>query len=164
MHRIFLKTGQPRRLLPFIFSLFKQTSLQFYTKICEKMSIQFTVPGFKPTTSGSWVSPHNHWIRAPPSAQRFILCQRINFCGKRRLEDVYDVSIQCAFFILDRCLGRDDIMMKAAQSDVLFTHNSVAQRTKWCFHYSRYYLQEVVGGLLVVWPYSAKFCHYGKMS
>ena len=156
--------GQPRRLLPFIFSLFKQTSLQFYTKnIWKNVHPSYSA---RIQTHDLWIMslPHNHWIRAPPSAQKFLLCQRINFCGKRRLEDVYDVSIQCAFFILDRCLGRDDIMMKAAQSDVLFTHNSVAERTKWCFHYSRYYLQEVVGGLLVVWPYSAKFCHYGKMS
>ena len=29
------------------------------------MSIQYTVPGFEPTTFGTWVSSHNHLTRAP---------------------------------------------------------------------------------------------------
>ena len=32
----------------------------FTTNICEKMSIQYTVLGFDPTTFGTWVSSHNH--------------------------------------------------------------------------------------------------------
>ena len=34
------------------FGLFKQTLQIFTTNICEKMSIQYTVPGFEPTTFG----------------------------------------------------------------------------------------------------------------
>ena len=46
----------------FIFGLFKQTSLQFLQQINVKnvISIQYTVPGFKPTTFGMWASSHNH--------------------------------------------------------------------------------------------------------
>ena len=32
----------------------------FTTNICEKMSIQYMVPGFEPMTFGTWVSSHNH--------------------------------------------------------------------------------------------------------
>ena len=45
----------------FIFGLFKQTSLQFLQQIyMKKMSIQYTVQGFKPTTFILRVSSHNH--------------------------------------------------------------------------------------------------------
>ena len=37
----------------FIFGLFKQTSLQFLQQIYVKMSIQYTVQGFEPTTFGT---------------------------------------------------------------------------------------------------------------
>ena len=47
----FLKKNWPTPAsFSFIFGLFKQTLQFFTTNICEKMSIQFTVPGFKPTT------------------------------------------------------------------------------------------------------------------
>ena len=58
--------GQPRPLLSFIFGLFKHTPLQFFTtKIIEKMSIQYTVLGFEPTTYGPRTSSHNHLTRTP---------------------------------------------------------------------------------------------------
>ena len=47
-------------LFSFIFGLFKQTIQIFITNICEKMSIQYLAPGFKPTTFGTWVSSHDH--------------------------------------------------------------------------------------------------------
>ena len=43
-----------------IFGLFKQTLQIFATKYMWKMSIQYTVPGFEPTTLVMWVSSHNH--------------------------------------------------------------------------------------------------------
>ena len=57
---IFFKNGPTPASFLFIFGLFKQTLLQFLQQICEKMSIQYTVPGFEPTTFRSWVSSHNH--------------------------------------------------------------------------------------------------------
>ena len=50
---LFSKNGTDPGLFHHLFLVFiKQTSLQFLQKIgiCEKMSIQFTVPGFEPTT------------------------------------------------------------------------------------------------------------------
>ena len=44
---VFLKMGQLWHLLSFIFGLFNQTSLQFYSIYMWKMSIQYTVPGFE---------------------------------------------------------------------------------------------------------------------
>ena len=44
----FLKNGPTLAYFSFIFGLFKQTLQFFTTNICEKMSIQYTVPGFKP--------------------------------------------------------------------------------------------------------------------
>ena len=57
---------QRRPLLLFIFGLFKQTSSQYFTtNTCEKMSIQYTVPGFKPRTFITWVSSNNYLTSAP---------------------------------------------------------------------------------------------------
>ena len=42
------------------FGLFKQTLQIFTTNICEKMSIQYTVPGFEPMTFRMQVSSRNH--------------------------------------------------------------------------------------------------------
>ena len=39
-------------LFSFIIGLFKQTLNFFTTNICEKMSIQYMVPGIEPTTFG----------------------------------------------------------------------------------------------------------------
>ena len=44
-----LKNGPAPASFSFIFGLF-QTNI---TNICEKMSIQYTVPGFEPTTFGT---------------------------------------------------------------------------------------------------------------
>ena len=50
----FLKNGPTPASFSFIFGLFKQTSLQFLQQIyVEKMSIQFTLLGFEPTTFGT---------------------------------------------------------------------------------------------------------------
>ena len=47
----FLKNGPTPASFLFIFGLFKQTSLQFLQQIyVKKMSIQYMVPGFEPTT------------------------------------------------------------------------------------------------------------------
>ena len=48
----FLKGPTPASF-SFIFGLFKQTLQIFTTNICEKMSIQYTVLGFEPTTFGT---------------------------------------------------------------------------------------------------------------
>ena len=57
----FKKNGPTPASFLFIFSLFKQTSSQFLQQInVEKMSIQYTVPGFEPTTFGTWVSSLYH--------------------------------------------------------------------------------------------------------
>ena len=56
---LFLKIGPTPASFSFIFGLFKQT-LQFYNNNMWKMSIQYTVPGFEPTTFGTWVYSHNH--------------------------------------------------------------------------------------------------------
>ena len=44
--------------LSFIFS--NKHHSNFYNKYMGKMSIQYTVPGFKPTTFRTWYSSHNH--------------------------------------------------------------------------------------------------------
>ena len=63
------KMGQPRPLLSFIFGLLQTNIITiFTTNICEKMSIQYTVSGFEPTTFGTWVSSLNHLTRAPALA------------------------------------------------------------------------------------------------
>ena len=57
----FLKNGPTPASFSFIFGLFKQTSLQFLQQIyLEKISIQYTVPGFEPTTFGMCVSSLYH--------------------------------------------------------------------------------------------------------
>ena len=61
-HCFFLKMGQPRPLLSFIFGLFKH--YDFYNNMW-KISIQCTVLGFKPTTSWKWDFSYNHYTRPP---------------------------------------------------------------------------------------------------
>ena len=56
---LFLKMRHPRSLFHFLV-FFKQTSIQFYNKLSEKMSIQYMALGFEPTTFRMWVSSHNH--------------------------------------------------------------------------------------------------------
>ena len=53
------------------------------------MSIQYTVPGFKPTTFGTRVSSHNHQTRAPaPQSNLHIMASQIQvlkYLGLRKL-------------------------------------------------------------------------------
>ena len=55
--------GHPWPLLH-LFSSF-QTHSNLFTNKYEKMSIQYTEPGFKLMTFWTWVSSHNHYSRAP---------------------------------------------------------------------------------------------------
>ena len=57
----FKKMGQTRPLLC-LFSSFSNKKLQFLQQIYVKnlLTIQYTVPGFEPTTFGIWVSSHYH--------------------------------------------------------------------------------------------------------
>ena len=59
--------GQPQPLFRLFSVLFKQT-LQFLQQInvINVLSIQYTMPGFEPTTSQTWVVSHNHWPGLPP--------------------------------------------------------------------------------------------------
>ena len=54
----FYKNGPNPASFSFIFGLFHLFSVFF--KYMWKMSIQYTAPGFEPTTFGTWVSFHNH--------------------------------------------------------------------------------------------------------
>ena len=56
--------GQPWPLFH-LFSVFSNKQYNFYNKSMWKMSIQYMVPGFEPTTFGTCVSSHNHYTRAP---------------------------------------------------------------------------------------------------
>ena len=56
----FLKKWVNPGLFSFIF-VFSNTHYNFSTNKFEKMSIQYTVPGFELKTFGTWVSSHNHW-------------------------------------------------------------------------------------------------------
>ena len=53
-----IKIAQSRPLFRLFLSL--QTNIIILQQICEKMSIQYKVLGFKPTTFRTWVSSHNH--------------------------------------------------------------------------------------------------------
>ena len=56
----FKKNGPTPLSFSFIF-VFSNTHYKFYNKyVCEKISIQYMVQGFKLTTFGTWVSSHNH--------------------------------------------------------------------------------------------------------
>ena len=58
MPRLFLKKMAYPGLFSFIF-VFSNTHYKFYIKyVCEKMSIQYTVPGFELMTFGTWLSCH----------------------------------------------------------------------------------------------------------
>ena len=53
------KMGQPRPRFRLFWSFQTNMITIFAANICEKMSIQYTVPGFEPTTFRMWVSSHN---------------------------------------------------------------------------------------------------------
>ena len=61
----FFLNGPTQASFSFIYTLFKQT-IQFSQQINVKnvISIQYTAPGFKPSTSWTWVISHNHQTRA----------------------------------------------------------------------------------------------------
>ena len=63
---VFWKKGQPQPLFR-LFSVFWNKQYTFTTIQCEKnvMPIQYMAPGFKPTTSQTWVVSHNHYTWAP---------------------------------------------------------------------------------------------------
>ena len=63
--------GKSRPLFVYFWSFQTNISI-FTTNICEKMSIQYTVPGFEPTTFGTWVSSHNH---SRPTNGKFMTAQ-----------------------------------------------------------------------------------------
>ena len=57
-----LKMRRPRPLFR-LFSVFSNKQYKFYNKSMLKnvqVSIQYTAPGFEPTTSRTWVFTHNH--------------------------------------------------------------------------------------------------------
>ena len=56
----FKKMGQPRPLFRLFLVFSNKHHYNFTTNICEKMSIQYTGPGFEPTTFGTRVSSHYH--------------------------------------------------------------------------------------------------------
>ena len=57
---IFYKNGPfPASFIIYFWS-FSHKHYNFYNNICEKLSIQYLLPGFEPTTSWAWVSCHNH--------------------------------------------------------------------------------------------------------
>ena len=60
----FKKMGQPWPFFVY-FQSFQSNIKFFYNKYMWKMSIQYMVPGFEPTTFRMWVSSHNHETRAP---------------------------------------------------------------------------------------------------
>ena len=57
----FFKNGPTPSSFIVCFRSFQTNIITYFTtNICEKMSIQNTVPGFEPTSFGTWVSSHNH--------------------------------------------------------------------------------------------------------
>ena len=59
--KLFLRNGPNSASFVFIFVFFKQTITILTTNIWKNvMTIQYTVPGFEPTTFGTWVSSHSH--------------------------------------------------------------------------------------------------------
>ena len=66
---VFKNLSQPRPHLSITF-VFSNKNTIFTANKCEKMSIQYTMLGFEPTTFGTWVSSQNHNIRAPAPCGR----------------------------------------------------------------------------------------------
>ena len=61
IHSIFfLKMGNPGLNYHYFRSFQANIITNFTTNTCEKMSIQYIVPRFKPSTIGTQVSSHNH--------------------------------------------------------------------------------------------------------
>ena len=72
--RFFKKLANPG-LFIHLFSVFSNKHhYKFYNKL---LSIQYTVPGFEPTTFGTRVSSHDHYTRAP--AQKIDLLDNYSY-------------------------------------------------------------------------------------
>ena len=67
----FYKNGPSQASFSFIFVFSNKHN--FTTIKWEKMSIQYKVLGFEPTTFGTWLSSHNHKTRAPAQTTSYIL-------------------------------------------------------------------------------------------
>ena len=81
--------GQPRPLFR-LFSVFSNKHYNSYNKYMWKMSIQYTVPGFEPTTFRPWASSHNHWTRAPTP---------IKFFKRQRINNIYDILDSVSLYL-----------------------------------------------------------------
>ena len=57
---VFFKKIWPTPASFCLFPVFSNKQYIFYNKSMWKMSIQYTVPGFNPTTLHKWVVTHNH--------------------------------------------------------------------------------------------------------
>ena len=56
----YLKNGPTPASFSFIFGLFQTNNTICTANQCEKISIQYTAPGYEPTTSQTCVVSHNH--------------------------------------------------------------------------------------------------------
>ena len=56
----FLFLDGPTQASFHLFLVFLNKQYNFYNKSMQKMSIQYMVPGFKPTTFQTWVITHKH--------------------------------------------------------------------------------------------------------
>ena len=71
--------GQPGLFCHLFLVFSNKHHYNFYNNYMWKMSIQYIVPGFKPTTFGTWVSSHNHFTRAPRFLLRlYFICHPIH--------------------------------------------------------------------------------------
>ena len=85
----FKKWSNPGLFFIYFRSFSNKHQYNFYNKSMWKNvnSIQYTVPGFEPTTSRSWVISHNHYTRAPAQNDTSI---GLNICCS-----VYHLSPPC---------------------------------------------------------------------
>ena len=60
LSKTFYKLANPASFIVYFRSFQANIITIFTTNMCEKMSIQYIVPGFEPTTFGTWVSYHDH--------------------------------------------------------------------------------------------------------
>ena len=72
LKEISLKMGQSRRLFR-LFSTFQTNTTMFTTHIYEKMSMQYTVLGFEPTTFSTWVFSKTTRPGLPPCENSWCL-------------------------------------------------------------------------------------------
>ena len=72
----YFKNGHPRTLFH-LFSVMSNKYDKFYNNTMWKMSIQYLVMRFKPTTSWTQVSSHNHLTRVATLGQSFYLVTKL---------------------------------------------------------------------------------------